>query len=312
MDPNNPKILLIEDDPLVRHVVKTALAENHYEIAEAGSGAEGLEKARSFWPDLVLLDVMMPDLDGYEVCYRLRQSATTANVPVILLTALGNLSEKIRGLQIGADDYITKPFDPRELRTRVEAHLRRSARELSASPLTNLPGSPLIEQILSARIESRAPLAVLYFDLGNFKAYNDEYGWIKGDGVLRMLAREILETVAGVGGQDDFIGHVGGDDFVVISTPAHAEKIAQRVIARFDGEIPGYYSEQARAHGYIEVLDRQGKLFHAPIMSVVIAIMTNEKRELHHPLQVAELAAQVKRSMRLTSGSQYAFDRRRN
>ncbi len=302
---------MIDDDPLVRHVVKKALAENNYKIAEAGSGTEGLERAKTFQPNLILLDVMIPGIDGYEVCYRLRQNPTMANVPVIILTALGNLNERIRGLQIGADDYITKPFDPRELRTRVEVHLRRSARDLSANPLTNLPGNPMIEQILSARIESREPLAVLYFDLVNFKAYNDEYGWVKGDEIIRMLASKILEAVGAVGGKDDFVGHVGGDDFVVISTPAHVERIAQRVITRFDAEIPGYYSEPARTRGYIQALDRQGNVFHAPIMSVVIAIVTNEKRELDHPLQVAELAAQVKKSMRLTSGSQYVFDRRR-
>src|SRR5574341_1367879 len=120
MDSSKPNILLIDDDPLVRHIVKKALADGNYTIAEAGSGTEGLERARACRPDLGLLDVMIPDIDGYEVCHRLRQTSSTANVPVIMLTALGNISEKLRGLQAGADDYITKPFDPRELRTRVE------------------------------------------------------------------------------------------------------------------------------------------------------------------------------------------------
>src|SRR5574341_1043694 len=191
MDSSKPNILLIDDDPLVRHIVKKALADGNYTIAEAGSGTEGLERARACRPDLVLLDVMIPDIVGYEVCHRLRQTSSTANVPVIMLTALGNISEKIRGLQAGADDYITKPFDPRELRTRVEVHLRRSARDLSASPLTSLPGSPAIEQILGARIESREPLAVLYFDLAISESFACT-SWVAAMGfpnAMRFLAK---------------------------------------------------------------------------------------------------------------------------
>lgn len=311
MDANRRRILLIDDDPLMRHIVMTALAKDDYDIAEASSGAEGLARARAERPDLILLDVMMPEMDGYEVCYRLRQSSLTANVPVIMLTALGEIGEKVRGMQMGADDYVTKPFDPRELRARVETHLRRSTRDLSASPLTNLPGNPVIEQIMRVRLASREPLAVLYIDLTHFKAYNDEYGWLKGDEIIKMLARVIVEVVLAVGGKDDFVGHIGGDDFVVITTPDHAEAIAQETIARFDAAIPQYYDEADRARGYIEVMDRQSNPFHAPITSVAIAIVSNDRRELEHPMQVADAAAEVKKCVKALPGSQYAFDRRR-
>jgi diguanylate cyclase (GGDEF)-like protein len=295
----------------MRHIVRTALANDDYEIAEAASGTEGLARAQAVRPDLILLDVMMPDMDGYEVCYRLRQSTPTANVPVIMLTALGEIKEKVRGMQMGADDYVTKPFDPRELRARVDAHLRRSARDLGASPLTSLPGNPVIEQVIRARLASHEPLAVLYTDLTNFKTYNDEYGWLKGDEIIKMLARVIVEVVLAVGGKDDFVGHIGGDDFVVITTPDHAEAIAQETIARFDTAIPLYYNEADRARGYLAVIDRQGNPFHAPIASVAIAIVSNDRRELDHPSQVADAAAAVKKYVKSLPGSQYAFDRRR-
>lgn len=121
------RVLVVDDDPLMRQIVMTALAKDNYELLEAGSGAEALEKARADRPDLVLLDVMMPDIDGFEVCLRLRANPTTANVGVVLLTALGEISDKVKGMQIGADDYVTKPFDPRELRSRVDAHFAARA-----------------------------------------------------------------------------------------------------------------------------------------------------------------------------------------
>ncbi len=305
------KVLLIDDDPLMRHIVMTALAKDDYEISEAGTGAEGVEKAIAERPDLILLDVMMPGMDGFEVCYRLRSNTLTVNIPVIMLTALGNIDEKIHGMQVGADDYVTKPFDPRELRSRLRAHLRRSERDLSASPLTNLPGNPIIEQILRARLTAGEPLAVLYIDLTNFKTFNDKYGWLKGDEAIKMLARAILDTVTAMGSKDDFVGHIGGDDFMVVTTPEHAERVAMEIIARFDTAIPSYYSDQDRACGYIQVLDRQGRTFQAPIMSVAIAIVNNEQKELKHPLQVSDLSAEVKKYVKSLPGSHYAFDRRR-
>ncbi len=304
------RILLIDDDPLMRHIVIAALAKDNYDVVEADSGLDGLAKGQAVRPDLILLDVMMPDLDGYEVCHRFRAASATANVPVIMLTALGEINEKVRGMQMGADDYITKPFDPRELRSRVLAHLRRSERDLSASPLTNLPGNPIIEQVIQARLDTREPLAVLYIDLTFFKSYNDTYGWVKGDRVIKMLSTLILQAVVSFGGKDDFVGHVGGDDFVIISTPDHAEPFAQEIIRRFDTEIGDFYSEDDRARGYLEVSDRQGNTFHAPIISIAIAVVTNCQRELVHLSQVADLAAELKRYVKSIPGSHYAFDRR--
>jgi diguanylate cyclase (GGDEF)-like protein len=310
MNPTQRRILIIDDDPLIRHIVVTALAKDAYEIAEADSGAEGLAKASATQPDLILLDVMMPDVDGYEVCFKLRSNPTTVNIPIVMLTALGEIGERVRGMQMGADDYITKPFDPRELRSRVDAHLRRSARDLSASPLTKLPGNPIIEQVLRARLASHEPLAVMYIDLTHFKSYNDEYGWLRGDEVIRMLGQQILDVVTEIGGKDDFIGHVGGDDFIVITTPEQAKPLAEELIRRFDACIPQSYNEVDRTRGYVEVTDRQGQPFRAPIATLAIAIVSNDRRPLEHPLQVASCAAQVKKFVKSLPGSQFAFDRR--
>ncbi len=304
------RILLIDDDPLIRQLVARTLTDEQFEVIEATSGLEGIASATANPPDLILLDVMMPGMDGYEVCNRLRQQSATINVPIIFLTALDQMDSKVLGLRTGADDYITKPFDMRELKTRVEVHLRRSARDLSASPLTGLPGNPLIEQIIAARLQAHEQFAVLYIDLTNFKAYNDEYGWLKGDRVIKMLADLIVAIVGSIGTQADFVGHVGGDDFILVTVPDRAGAIAQQIIDRFDAAVPEFYSPEVRERGYSIVRDRRGRIFHAPIASVSIAIVTNVHRELLNPLQVADIAAEVKELVKSHPGSHYAFDRR--
>ncbi len=303
------RILVIDDDRLIRHVICHTL-ETDYEVVQASSGMEGIASAQNHPPDLILLDVMMPGMDGYEVCRRLRAHSAMVNTPVIMLTALDQVDAKIRGLNAGADDYLTKPFNLDELKTRVQAHLRRSARDLSASPLTFLPGNAVIEQIVAARIAGKEPIAVLYVDLNHFKSYNDEYGWLKGDLVIKLLAKAIQNAVATHGTLDDFVGHVGGDDFVVVSMPKCAGPIAQEIINLFDGIVPDYYDAETRKRGYIEAKDRFGRLTRFPLTSVAIAIVTNERRALEHPSQVAAFAAEVKRAVKSHPGSHFAFDRR--
>lgn len=308
---STPSILIIDDDPLVRRIVARTLDAQGYLVREARSGAEGLQLALQHPPDLILLDLVMPGLDGFEVCSRLRRNPLTVNIPIVMLTALAQTESLVHGLNVGADDYITKPFNIEELQTRIQAHLRRRERDLSANPLTALPGNTAIEHLLRQRLATAQALAVLYIDLSNFKEYNDQYGWIQGDKVIKLLAQVLLEAVQTHGGPEDFVGHIGGDDFIVLSTPAHAESIAQAIIARFDSAVPAFYSDEARARGYIEVVDRRGKTFRAALMSVAIAIVTNEQNQFQHLGQIAARAAEVKRYVKSLPGSQYAFDRRR-
>ena len=306
-----PKILVVDDDPLMRRIVTQSLERSAYELMEAESGVSGIQCAIEQHPDLILLDVMMPEMDGFEVIRRLRMHPMTQGVPIILLTALGEMSEKVYGMQLGADDYMTKPFDPRELRARVQAHLKRSEQYLQSSPLTNLPGNHAIQQIISARLDAREPIAVIYFDLSNFKSYNDRYGWLAGDEIIKQLGEIIVNAVIHAGDKDIFIGHVGGDDFVVVTRPEFAERIGRDTVRQFDEMVPSFYDAEDRTRGYIEMIDRQGELRRVPIISLGAAIVTNEHRPLEHPLQVAQIAAEVKRYLKTLPGSQVAFDRRR-
>ena len=304
-------VLVIEDDAVIRRIVTKSLTDAGYRVTTASTGTEGLARARNEMPNLILVDIMMPEMDGYQVCDQLRQDPQTMNVPIIMLTALDETESVVKGLRTGADDYMTKPFEIIELLSRIEAHLRRTERDVNVNPLTALPGNPQIERAIIERITKHSPMAVMYIDLTNFKPYNDEYGWLKGDLVIKMLAQHIIAVVKESGGKSDFVGHVGGDDFIVVSVPDRAGKIATEIIARFDASIPRFYHEEDRARGYIQALDRQGKPFHAPTITVSIAIVTNRYRHLEHLGQVAAVAAEVKKYVKSLSGSRYAFDRRR-
>ncbi len=306
-----PKILVVDDDPLMRRIVTQSFDRAAYQMLEAESGLAGIQCALEQRPDLILLDVMMPEMDGFEVIRRLRAHPMTQGVPIILLTALGEINEKIYGMQLGADDYITKPFDPRELRARVQAHLKRSEHYLQSSPLTNLPGNNAIQEVIAARLATHAPLAVIYFDLSNFKSYNDRYGWFAGDEIIKRLGRIIVNAALSSGDPEVFVGHIGGDDFVVVTRPEFAERIGRTTLNQFDQMIPEFYAPEDRANGYIEMTDRLGELRRVPLVSLGAAVVTNEQRRLDHPLQVAQIAAEVKRYLKTLPGSQVVFDRRR-
>jgi len=310
-DLDGKTILLVDDDALLRGVIAKVLRSNHYMVVEAGSGREALELVVQDQPDIILLDVMMPDMSGYEVCQQVRRIPFKGNIPIILLTALNETGDKIRGIKAGADDYITKPFNAQELLARLKMHLRRAWRDLQANPLTNLPGNRAIDLALRRRIALQTSLAVCYIDLDNFKGFNDRYGFIAGDKVLLAIADCVINGVQKCGDiMEDFVGHEGGDDFVVLTVPERAEKIAQAIISCFDQVAPTFYDEEDRRKGYMIGHDRRGNVVAIPIISVSVAIVTNKYRPLIHPGQVAQIAAEVKQRVKALPCSNYGFDLR--
>src|SRR5947199_7131008 len=234
-------ILVVDDDPDIARFVEVNLRSVGYEVLVAGDGEVALRLADERRPDLVLLDVMMPRVDGFEVAQRLRRNPKTATTSIIMLTAKALSSDKVLGLTSGADDYIIKPFDPIELLARVKTTLRRAREMRNLSPLTGLPGNIRIEDEVQSRVEENVEFALLNCDLDNFKAYNDHYGFLRGDRVIQATARILQDAVEEFCRTEGFVGHVGGDDFVVVVPPDIAEQIADRIIERFDSEIPHHY-----------------------------------------------------------------------
>src|SRR5919204_5080103 len=302
-------ILVVDDDPDIARFVEVNLRSAGYEVAVAGDGEEALDRASELRPDLVLLDVMMPRLDGFEVAQRLRKNPQTANTSIIMLTAKALSSDKVTGLQSGADDYIIKPFDPIELLARVKGTLRRAKEMRNLSPLTGLPGNIRIQEEIERMVKEGRPFAVLYADLDNFKAYNDQKGFVRGDQLIKTTALIVQDAVVEFGGTDSFVGHVGGDDFVAIVPPDVAEDVAKRVVERFDDRIPAFYEQEDLDRGFVEVEDRKGQMQKVPLVGVSVGVATTAKRMFAHYGEAVAVATEMKQFAKRDAGSSYAVDR---
>jgi PleD family two-component response regulator len=309
--PEGAKILVVDDDPFILRLLEIELRASGFEVRTASDGAEGLARALEERPDLVLADVMMPNLDGLELTRRLRADPRTAGVPVIMLTARALSADKVEGLAAGADDYVVKPFDAPELVARIRGVIRRTREMRAQSPLTGLPGNVRIEEEIEARVREGRDFALLYADLDHFKAYNDHYGFLRGDEVIRATARIIQAAAEEVAGPDAFVGHVGGDDFVALVPPELAAPLAQRIVERFDAEAPALYDPGDRARGFIEVPDRRGEVRRFPLLSISIGIASTARRRFAHFAEAVEVAAEMKAyTKRSSEGSSWAVDRR--
>lgn len=306
-----PRILIVDDDADIRDILKLTLSGEDYEVIEAADGAEGLKMAQGKSPDLVILDYKMPYLDGREVCRRLKKDILLRHLPIVMLTGKGEIMDKVKGIDAGADDYIVKPFEPAELLARIRMIIRRTERDLEANPLTRLPGNISIVSELQNRVEKKMPLAAGYVDLDKFKSYNDKYGFEHGDEVLRETARIIITAINECGNSDDFIGHIGGDDFVFITTPDKSDKICQKLIAEFEKKVPEFYEPEDVRKGYIIAHDRKGQLQQIPLLSISIGLVTNESRTITHIAQISEIGAELKEAAKRLERSNYIKDKRK-
>jgi len=305
------KILIVDDDPDILDILKLTLGTDRYEILEARDGEEALRKVYHRTPDLIILDYKMPKVDGFEVARILKKDILLRHLPIIMLTAKGTTMDKVRGIDAGADDYIVKPFEPEELTARVKMVLRRTTRDLDANPLTRLPGNVSILSEIERRIDEKGPFAVCYLDLDRFKVFNDKHGFEQGDRVIRETGRILIRTIQELGVRDDFIGHVGGDDFVIITSPKAVDAICERIIEEFDRIIPNFYSETDRKRGYVISKDRRGEISKMSFMSISISVVTSEARPISHVAEVGQIGAELKEYAKSLDGSNYVKDRRR-
>ncbi|MGH2698365.1 MAG: GGDEF domain-containing response regulator [Actinomycetota bacterium] len=305
-------VLVADDDEDIVRFVEVNLRLEGFEVVTAPDGERALQMASESLPDLVLLDVMMPRLDGFEVCQRLRSDARTKHISIIMLTAKSLSADKVVGLTAGADDYIIKPFDPIELVARVRSSLRRSRDMKEVNPLTELPGNVQVSEEAARRLESGGAFGLMYVDLDNFKAFNDHYGFLRGDEAIKLIARCLREALEAHAAEANFLGHVGGDDFVVMVSPETTEAVAKDICERWDTAAPELYENDDLQRGYIEVADRRNQLYRFPVMTVSIGISTNTLRPLESQWQAAEIATEMKQFAKQDAGSSFAVDRRRD
>ncbi|OIO00288.1 MAG: diguanylate cyclase response regulator [Elusimicrobia bacterium CG_4_10_14_0_2_um_filter_56_8] len=305
------KVLVVDDDPNVGLLISAVLKKYNYTVTTFSRGEEVLAFLKESKPDLILLDLRMPGMDGYSLCKHIRESPDTRDIPVIILSGVSEVDARINTIELGADDFITKPFDVRELRARINRILKRKSADTALNPLTRLPGSPAIEEDVTRRIAEDEPFAFSYIDADNFKAYNDVYGYAKGDEVIKRIAVLLSEKAKAIAGHDYFVGHVGGDDFVLITSPEVCEIVAKAITEDFDRLIPEFYNEADRTRGFITTMDRKNKTKDFPLMSLTVAIVA--PRTQRHYAKIVESAAELKhyaKELTTRRGSIFVRDRR--
>lgn len=238
-DQHQYRVLLIEDDYDVAEMLILFFQAQGYHVEHADTGTSGIDKARKFFPHVILLDVMLPDMDGYDTCIGLRQKALTRYIPILFLTQRDERAAKVKGLELGADDYITKPFDVDELRLRVQAVIRRATRENLHETRTGLPTSSLVISELERR--KGTDFYEMHFRLNNFSSYSDVYSFMAANDVLYHAGKTIQDVVADLGTHDDFVGIVE-DDFIVLSNADDVDAIEEVIQNRFSEEVKAFYS----------------------------------------------------------------------
>lgn len=303
------KVLVVDDDLDILDLIEATL-EDEYKVIKTISANEAFSRIKQEHPDLIILDYMLPDKNGPQICEELRKNPLFIHTPILMLTGKGEIEDKVKGLEAGSDDYMVKPFSPEELSARIRMLIRRSVINLDANPLTKLPGNISIGKELEKRIESKERFAVLYLDIDNFKALNDYYGFERGDQVIKAFGGIMLDIIKNSGTANDFVGHIGGDDFVMVTSPSNVETIAQEIIAAFDEASPQFFNEEDRIKGHIETEDRNSIKRHFGFLTVSIGITSNLHRDFKHIAEISAKGAEVKNFAKRYPESKYIFDRR--
>lgn len=301
-----PRILVVEDHEEFSSAIKRVLS-NTYEIELAANTSEAMAVIDKIWCDLILLDIVLPGRSGLWLCEQIKSDMRLRHIPVIFLSGMDSPKDIVKGLKSGGDDYLEKPFHMEELLARTETALRRSEISLNANPLTRLPGNGLIEREIIRRLASNKLYSVLYVDLNHFKAYNDYYGFYRGDQVLLQTAEILISCCTG---NDRMLGHIGGDDFIVVVGEEDAAPLCEKLIARFNEFLPEFYDPEDFKANHIYINDRRGVLKEFPLISIAIGVVTNKVRPLKNIGEISTIAAQVKSVAKRQEKSAYFIDRR--
>ena len=288
------RLLITEDDVDISNMLKIYFSGLGYEVDTAMRGSEALEKTRQALPHLIVLDIMLPDIDGYEVCRTLRTNTRTSHIPVIFLTQKDERSDRLQGLELGADDYITKPFDIEELKLRVQGAIRRSERESLTDPRSGLPAGRLIEEQLR-RIIRETGWAFLDLRVNNFDAFKDVYGFVAADDALRFAGMLIGEVLDELGTPGDFVGHAGGDNFVIITTDGASQNIRQKLKDRFGEEVKSHYNFIDRQQGFVLAPAADGQTEQFPLMTLAIGMVSPSQQSFSDIREITELASEARR-----------------
>jgi PleD family two-component response regulator len=288
------RILVVEDDFDISNMLRIYFSGQGYEVQVAPRGSEALALTRQQLPNLIVLDIMLPDMNGYDVCRELRTTTRTSHIPIIFLTQKDERSDRIAGLELGADDYVTKPFDIEELKLRVQNAIEAARRQTQIDPKSNLPTGRLIEDYLRNLMRNDRAWTYIDVKINTFDQFSEVYGFVAGDEVVRFIALLIGEVVDECGTTDDYVGHPGRDNFIIISHTDDPQRLQQRLIERFNDEVKQHYSFIDRERGYILVPENGGEK-QVALMTLATGFVSTRTHHFSDIREITELAADNRR-----------------
>ncbi len=318
-DRKKARILVVDDVPdNIRMLIE--ILKDDFATIPATSGKGALEKLKNTDIDLVLLDILMPVMDGYETCRAIKENPHSAAIPVIFITALSEVMDDAKGFEVGAVDYISKPFNPSTVRARVKNQIKLCSAikeleelykvALDSNPISGLPGNNSIRNRIDALILENSETVVVYADLDNFKAFNDQYGFAHGDEVLLFTSAVFRDVMKNLPAEHSFLGHIGGDDFVLLVPLPQINQTIDNIIAHFDEGIRKFYSNDDLVAGYITSINRHGEKQKFPIMSISMAGVNLAQKKYQHYLSVVDACTEIKKLSKEQPGSSFVVDQR--
>ena len=303
------EIYIIDDDDTSIEIFKQLFKEDK-EYKFISVKTKQIDIALKNIPSLIIINEDAIDRDVVEICRKIRKDENNTITPVIVVSSNSSREHRIKILHESIEYFIKKPVDEGYLYYTVKNLSRLLTTNRRMSPLTGLPGNVQIQTELKKRLLNKEDFSVLYIDLDNFKAYNDVYGFLKGDEIIKFTADLIMNSVHNFG--EGFVGHIGGDDFIAIVSDTEVEKLCQHIIFYFDHSIKRFYTEEDIEEGCIEVANRKGVIEKFPLTSISIAVVVAEAGRFNNILEIGDVSAQVKHAVKAVMGSSYAIDRRRH
>ena len=304
------RVYLLSGDAGLREALGSLWDDGHLEITHFERGRGAIEVLFNELPDLLIVDHDLPDMPGLDVVNLVKSENVYRQLPVILAIREESLAEGADWCSAEVDDILILPSSAARMKVRLFLTITRASRAFDANPLSKLPGNTSIIQRIQEMIDRKEDFALAYADLDYFKSFNDKYGFSRGDEVLMMSARIIVNTIRGFTGVRSFVGHVGGDDFVFILPPAQVELACQRIVENFDSIVPHFYDEDDRARGFIQSTDREGNMRTFPLMAISIAVVFNVGGRLQHYGEASQIAMTLKKKAKENPKSCYVLDKR--
>ena len=304
------EVYIIDDQKeLIENLKREFKDDKEYKFKTVGT--DNLEEALRNIPSLIIIDEDTTKMDIVELCKKIRADEDNSITPIIVITSNKDRNHRIEVLKTHVEYFIKKPIDEEYLYYTIKNITSLMYINRRVSPLTGLPGNVQIQAEMKKRLLNKEIFAIMYFDLDNFKAYNDVYGFANGDEIIKFTAKVILKHVHNIENSDNFVGHIGGDDFVAIIGETDYDKVCQDIIAEFDSEAVNFYNEEDVERGYVEVANRKGIIEQFPLTSISIGVVEVDNKKIKTTLEIGEVGAQVKHQAKTIMGSTYVINRRK-